>query len=282
MLACMNRSRWVSFIVGGALALTATASAAAPALADDGAAVPSPNLEIVTAKWVTAPAGKVELWTTVRNVGSSPAERPWLFLGIKSVPAAGWQPACLELRTAADPGPMQSQLTRDRAVACLLAPLGPGEIRQIRVAVPEPAPEPYVSARGTNVWVAGEDGKPFNVVHGTAALPWPPGVVATVKRNQRPVGGLRITLRGLRAGKLTLSVELRNPQTGQLLTFDKVVRFAKRGTKTVTIRAKGKTLRQLRRAIRGGASKATVDGTFSSAGGWGGSFFTVTVPISQR
>ncbi len=272
----MTRSRCTRLVVGGALALAAVA--AAPAVADV-AAPPAPNLE-VAARWSADTSGKTILVVDVHNAGATAVERPWLQLDSQSIPPGDIQPGCLDVQTV--PPPNAVSLVGTGLTRCLLAPLAAEETRQVVVHVPSPALQGAVVASGYSVMATGDDGVRGGVKSSTVLKP-PPAITVAAAGNQNPARGFRVRLRATKAGRALVRLAVPEFRKGSgAVSVQRTVTFPAKGTRTVTLRAHGSTLRRLRQALRDGAWKAVLVVEFTPSDRWAPASVVRNPRISRR
>jgi len=259
----MERKRWVTMMVGGAFALAAMA-AATPAVADDGGAGASPAPKVtLEGDWYTDKAGKVSLALTLHNHGPA-LERLWLQIYTPGVPASAWWPACLEHQ---DVAPWTMGLASSGGLTrCRLAPMAEGETRHVEM-LPEKIGDP-AKLGGLRLVVAGDDG---NVNQTSPVLVMrldPVGATYRIAPRQRPTRGLKVVVRALRPGAAELVVAIRrSADTTENLYLRGVARFDKPGRRTVTLKPRGKVLRQLRHALSHGTAEASFQAMYRPADG---------------
>jgi hypothetical protein len=166
---------------------------------------------------------------TVENAGPRTADRPQVQADLLPSPGLGtWTPACI-----GEPPPFFTGARDDdpRRQYCVLAPLGVGERRTVRLVVPDLASGEAsfaLSAEGRDL--AGGDESASLAVHG----PRPPLSLEVDARPGSLGTGLRVVVRSTHAGRVRLQVR----------------RGSRTYTRTITVRRAGKRAVVLRPPLR--------------------------------
>jgi hypothetical protein len=170
---------------------------------------------------------------TVENAGPRTADRPSVAAYFLPSPGLGtWAPGCRE------PQPPLYNSNRDdddRRQYCLLAPLGVGERRTVRLVVPDLGrTDPYFDVRAEGRDLAGGDESPGVDVRG----PRPPLTLEVPARVESIHRGVAVAVRSSRAGTVRLRL-----QRGRR-THTRTLTFRRAGRKEVRLRPSRRTASQ--------------------------------------
>ena len=180
--------------------------------------------------------GRLRAAVTVTDAGPLAADLPALETTLKG---AKWD-AC-----------RPNDAWYQRAFGCGLARIAPGESRTLTLTADAPdAVAATVTARS--------EGPDLSVADNTAtlALPAPPAFDLTAADRQRLTKGVKVRVRGVRAGRARVTLAFR--VRGKTVRVGTIVKLAPYTARSVTVRATGAKLRSLRRALAKGPSTAEV------------------------